>query len=119
MGHHQHPGAVRYQHYLAVDLLQHLLDGLDPGIAVQAVALQRWHRVHLGQARRQQGLPVFGNVLAQAGDDQDSCAGMQFFHVGTYAQDSPLAGNLERLHSHSNQPSPLALYIARQQLFIW
>ncbi|MNH45134.1 hypothetical protein D3C79_1075010 [compost metagenome] len=72
----------------------------------------------LGQARRQQGLPMLGNVLAQAGDDQDSSGGMQFFHVGTYAQDSALAGHLERLHSHSNQPSPEALYIARQRLFI-
>ncbi|CAD5377759.1 hypothetical protein OF001_U230011 [Pseudomonas sp. OF001] len=85
--HHQHAGAVRYQDHRAVDLRQLALDRLDPRGAAELVGLQRRHRAHPGQAGLQQRLPVLGHMVAQAGNDQDGCGGLQFFHVSTIALD--------------------------------
>ncbi|MNM74542.1 hypothetical protein D3C81_863060 [compost metagenome] len=81
VGHHQYAGAVRHQQHLAFDLLDLALDGFDAGVAVEAVDLQRRHATDLGQAGLEQRLPVLGDVVAQAGDDQHGGGGMQSFHV--------------------------------------
>ncbi len=80
MGDHQHASAVRHQDHLTIDLAQFALDRLDPGRAAQAVDLQRRDAAYLGQAACEQGLPVFGDMVAQAGDDQHGGGGLQFFH---------------------------------------
>jgi len=80
VGDHQYASAVRHQDHLTIDLVQFALDRLDPGCAAQAVDLQWRHAAHLGQAACEQVLPVFGNMVAQAGDDQHGGSGLQFFH---------------------------------------
>lgn len=80
MGDHQYASAVRDQDYLTFELIELALDRLDPGVATQAVNLQRRYAAHLGQAAGQQGLPMFGDVVTQARDNQHGGCGLQFFH---------------------------------------
>ncbi|MNP03713.1 hypothetical protein D3C76_956070 [compost metagenome] len=74
MHHHEHAGDVGDDDHGTVDLLQLVLDGVDPGGKVQLVVLQRRHGAHLGQLFGQQRLPVLGHVVAQAGNNEDGCA---------------------------------------------
>ncbi|MNN39570.1 hypothetical protein D3C81_1536090 [compost metagenome] len=116
--HHQYAGAVRHQDHRAIDLRQFALDRLDPGGTAELVGLQRRHRADLVQAGLQQCLPMLGDMVAQARDDQDGSGGLQFFHVSTLALDIQVGSPAECFEINSKEPSPRSLHIRRHALFI-
>jgi len=68
---HQYTGAVGHQDHLAVDAFKLALNGFDTGVQVEFVLGQWRHAANIGQALLEQGLPVLGHVVAQAGNHED------------------------------------------------
>ena len=73
--HHHHARAVGDEDHRPVDGAQRAIQRFDARGATELVLLQRRHGVDLRQLCRQQRLPVFRHVLAQAGDDEDGGVG--------------------------------------------
>ncbi|MNP72250.1 hypothetical protein D3C76_1687630 [compost metagenome] len=61
-----------------------MLDRPDAGHAVEFVGFQRRDTAHFAQPVLQQRLPMFGNVFAQTGYDQNGGGSLQFVHVNTF-----------------------------------
>ena len=71
---HDRAAAVRNENDGAVDRFQLVLDYSNALAAAQVPAAEQRHRAHLARRRElgcEQRLPVLGDVIAQAGNDQD------------------------------------------------
>ncbi|MNG24315.1 hypothetical protein D3C84_1090310 [compost metagenome] len=76
MGHHQHTGAVGYQNHWPVDLFQLMLNGMNPGGAIELIGFKGRYAAHIAQAVLEQCLPMLGNMLAQTGHNQNGCGSL-------------------------------------------